>query len=149
MQARFGAEVAVVTMHILVVLDHPQAGSFSSAVADHVRCGALEAGHTVEFADLAAERFDGAMSSIDLEHFRGRGPLPDDVRREQLRIEQADALVIVFPIYWWSLPARDRRGGLTRCPPCARRTPGNARPSFAGLETPGRPRLFVLGETCR
>jgi len=27
------------------------------------------------------------------------------VLREQQRVERADALVLVFPIYWWSMPA--------------------------------------------
>jgi NAD(P)H dehydrogenase (quinone) len=93
-------------MHVLVVLDHPQPASFSAAIAESVRRGALAAGHTFELADLAAEGFDGAMTTADLEHFRGRGPAPEDVLREQRRVDAADALIIVFPIYWWSLPAR-------------------------------------------
>lgn len=93
-------------MHLLVILDHPQSGSFSAAIADQVRRGALAAGHTSELADLAAERFDGAMTAADLDHFRGLGPAPEDVRGEQHRFNRADAVVIVFPIYWWSLPAR-------------------------------------------
>ena len=32
--------------------------------------------------------------------------LPDDVIAEQQRINRADALVLVYPIYWWSFPAQ-------------------------------------------
>ena len=32
--------------------------------------------------------------------------LPDDVNAEQQRINRADALVLVYPIYWWSFPAQ-------------------------------------------
>jgi putative NADPH-quinone reductase len=33
-----------------------------------------------------------------------RATPPADVLAEQARIDRADALVLVFPIYWWSLP---------------------------------------------
>jgi NAD(P)H dehydrogenase (quinone) len=33
-----------------------------------------------------------------------RAEPPADVAAEQARIDRADALVLVFPIYWWSLP---------------------------------------------
>src|SRR5690606_5297413 len=30
---------------------------------------------------------------------------PADVLAEQARIDRADALILVYPVYWWSLPA--------------------------------------------
>lgn len=30
--------------------------------------------------------------------------LPADVAAEQARIDRADALVLVYPVYWWSMP---------------------------------------------
>ncbi|MBC7211049.1 MAG: NAD(P)H-dependent oxidoreductase [Pseudomonas sp.] len=36
---------------------------------------------------------------------RRLGKPPADVLAEQARIERADTVVMVFPIYWWSLPA--------------------------------------------
>lgn len=41
---------------------------------------------------------------LDLYHGDARA-LPDEVLREQQRVERADMLVFVFPIYWWSVPA--------------------------------------------
>ena len=32
-------------------------------------------------------------------------PAPVDVLAEQARIDRADDLVLVFPVYWWSMPA--------------------------------------------
>jgi hypothetical protein len=32
-------------------------------------------------------------------------PMPEDVRREQARVERSDALMLVFPVWWWSFPA--------------------------------------------
>lgn len=34
-----------------------------------------------------------------------RATPPADVQAEQARIDRADALVLAFPIYWWSMPA--------------------------------------------
>ncbi|MGV6873564.1 NAD(P)H-dependent oxidoreductase [Pseudochelatococcus sp. B33] len=93
-------------MHALVVLSHPEPQSFSRAVADRFRAGVELGGiHTSELADLAAEGFDPRFSLADLAHFREEGPLPADAAREQERVERADALALVFPVYWWGMPA--------------------------------------------
>ncbi|WP_439815737.1 NAD(P)H-dependent oxidoreductase [Zavarzinia sp. CC-PAN008] len=92
-------------LHALVVLAHPDADSFSRAAADQVAAGLAAAGHTSELADLAAEGFDPRTSAADLRHYRGDAAAPADVAAEHGRIDRADGLVFVFPIYWWSLPA--------------------------------------------
>ena len=32
-------------------------------------------------------------------------PMPSDVLAEQARIERADAICLVFPLFWWGMPA--------------------------------------------
>jgi NAD(P)H dehydrogenase (quinone) len=92
-------------MHALIVVSNPNPTSFSAAVAARLRDGLVSAGHTVEIADLAAEGFDPRMSHTDLEYFWGREPVPADVRREQERVDRADALFLIWPLYWWQMPA--------------------------------------------
>lgn len=91
-------------MHVLTVLDHPDPRSFSAAVAARFMAGCEAAGHSVELADLAAEGFDPRWTMSDVE--RG-GPVdPDsDLAREQERIARADAICLVFPLFWWGMPA--------------------------------------------
>ncbi|WP_204303797.1 NAD(P)H-dependent oxidoreductase, partial [Stenotrophomonas maltophilia] len=36
---------------------------------------------------------------------RGQASPPADVLAKQARIDRADTLVLVYPIYWWSMPA--------------------------------------------
>nr|VUD28973.1 NAD(P)H oxidoreductase YRKL [Raoultella sp. NCTC 9187] len=36
--------------------------------------------------------------------FHLTGATPAEVVAEQSRIDKADALVLVFPVYWWSMP---------------------------------------------
>ena len=44
------------------------------------------------------------MVEADFVQFTG-GVMPPDVVREQQRVEWTDAIVFVFPIWWWSIPA--------------------------------------------
>ncbi|BDU18111.1 NAD(P)H-dependent oxidoreductase [Lysobacter auxotrophicus] len=93
-------------MHALIVVSHPDSKSFTHAVAVEVGRGiaASDATNTHEFADLAAEGFDPRFSSADHElHLQQRSP-GRDVAREHARLDRADALVLVYPVYWWSFP---------------------------------------------
>ena len=92
-------------MTALVVVSHSDPGSLTHHVARSVADAIRTAGGTVETADLAAENFDPRFTGGDLNLFRGKGITPADVRAEQERIDRADHLVLVFPMYWWSMPA--------------------------------------------
>lgn len=94
-------------MNIMLVLDHPVSTSFCGALAAAVADGAREAGHDVDFLDLARNDFDCLFQPLDREYFLG-GAVPDDVAAMHARVEAADALVFVYPIYWWTFPARLR-----------------------------------------
>jgi len=91
-------------MHVLTVLDHPDPTSFSHAVARRFNAGAEAAGHSTELADLNAEGFDPRWSMADIEGDNS-GQAPPDVRAEQERIARADAIGLVFPLFWWGMPA--------------------------------------------
>lgn len=94
-------------MHALVVVSHPNPGSFTHALGRRVAEGISGPGslHTVEFADLAAERFDPRFTAGDVGAHLRQMPAPQDVAAEQARVDRADALVLVYPVYWWSMPA--------------------------------------------
>lgn len=94
-------------MHALIVVAHPDKASFTHAVAAEVAQGIAltNTEDSVEIEDLAAEGFEPRFSASDLAFFRNQGPLSADVAAEQERIDRADALVLVYPVYWWSFPA--------------------------------------------
>ena len=79
-------------MHALIVVSHPLKTSLTHSVATAIAQGIAESGpqHTADIADFAA--------------FLQTGDTPPDVMAEQARIDNADALVLVFPVYWWSMP---------------------------------------------
>lgn len=93
-------------MHALIVVDHPNSQSLTHGVAKAIAEGLVETGlHSFELADLASEGFDPRFTLADIEVYHQRAPVPPDITVEQARLDRADALVLVFPIYWWSLPA--------------------------------------------
>jgi NAD(P)H dehydrogenase (quinone) len=121
-------------MHTLVVVAHPHRASATHAVASRVAEGLQLAGHTAEIADLAAEGFDPRFTQHDLAVHRERRAPAEDVRAEQARIDRADALVLVYPIYWWSFPAL-LKGWIDRV----------FSNGWAYDETPGTPSVKKLG----
>jgi NAD(P)H dehydrogenase (quinone) len=90
-------------MHALLVVANPEPGSLTHHVARKV-ADALRPG-TVEIADLAKEGFDPRYTLADRQAYREHGDLSSDVMREQRRLDRATDLVLVFPVYWWSMPA--------------------------------------------
>ncbi|MBO6896718.1 MAG: NAD(P)H-dependent oxidoreductase [Shimia sp.] len=91
-------------MHVLTVLDHPNPNSFSHANAQHFMNGAEAAGHSTELADLHAEGFNPLWSMADIDS-DGKTNAPADVTREQGRIARADAICLIFPLFWWGMPS--------------------------------------------
>lgn len=94
-------------MHTLIVTAHPESESLTHAVASRIAKGInrTNATHTIEFAHLAQEGFDPRFTEADLAVHRTQATPPKDVQQEQVRLQRADALVLVYPVYWWSMPA--------------------------------------------
>lgn len=92
-------------MHALIVTAHPEPQSLTHSIAAQIGAGLAEAGHSFEIADLAAEGFDPRFTPGDLAVHRHKAARPADVAAEQARIDRSDALVLVYPVYWWSMPA--------------------------------------------
>ncbi|MTH47115.1 NAD(P)H-dependent oxidoreductase [Intestinirhabdus alba] len=94
-------------MHALIVVSHPLGSSLTHGAAAAVAQGIAESNpaHTAEIVDLTREGFDPVFTAADIAAFQRIGEIPPDVAAEQARIARADALVLVFPVYWWTMPA--------------------------------------------
>lgn len=89
--------------HILLVTANPDPRSLT-----HHVLRTLEAAlhpRTVEVADLHQEQFDPKFTLADRRSYHGGGAYPAEIVREHRRLERATDLVLVFPVYWWSMPA--------------------------------------------
>ena len=91
-------------MHILAVFAHPLRDSFTGALLDAFLAGLAEAGHGAEVADLYRENFEPRFQPEDFAQFKG-GVMPEAIRREQARVDRAEGIAFVFPVWWWSFPA--------------------------------------------
>lgn len=94
-------------MRTLIVVAHHDPRSLTHSLAASIAEGLRQSDpeHDVEIADIAAEGFDPRFTLADHAVHRHQATPPADVLAEQARIERADALVLVFPVYWWSMPA--------------------------------------------
>lgn len=93
-------------MHALIVVAHPKPESLTHSVADRLAEGVslFDPGNSFEIADLAAEAFDPRFTATDIAVHLREAPSPADIVAEQARIDRADALALVYPVYWWSMP---------------------------------------------
>lgn len=87
--------------NITLILGHPDPGSFCGALADAYAEAARSAGHTVKVFKLGELQFDPILH----EGYKTIQPLEPDLLRLQEAITWADHLVLVYPIWWGSMPA--------------------------------------------
>ncbi|OUE09908.1 General stress protein 14 [Clavibacter michiganensis] len=90
-------------MTALIVTAHPDPDSLTHHVARR-----LVAAHGPErtgVAHLAQEGFDPVFAMADRSAYAGGSPAPADVLAEQARLDAVDHVVLVFPVWWWSMPA--------------------------------------------
>ncbi len=93
-------------MKILMVLAHPRRASVTGQVADAFAAAAAANGHEIEWADLMREGFDPVLREADEPDWTdGNKTYSPEVRHEMARVERNDATVMVFPVWWWSMPA--------------------------------------------
>jgi len=92
-------------MHVLVIYCHPRGDSFCAAQRDAVVASLQAAGHKITLRDLYAEGFAPALSAEE----RGRyHDVPDNVlgiEDHVADLRAAEALVLVYPTWWYGLPA--------------------------------------------
>lgn len=91
-------------MHALIIVTHPNSDSLTQSIAREVAKGVAPQ-HTTELVDLAASGFDPRFTQADIAVLHGTGGMLTDVLAEQTRLDKAEVLVLVYPIYWWSMPA--------------------------------------------
>ena len=91
-------------MKAVVIYAHPNPMSFNSAIAAVVREELEKKGAQVKFKDLYAMNWNPVLSAKDFEGYH-TGNLPEDIKAEQADISEADVIVMVSPVWWFSIPA--------------------------------------------
>ncbi|MBN1977582.1 MAG: NAD(P)H-dependent oxidoreductase [Anaerolineae bacterium] len=96
-------------MHVYVVFAHPSKRSFTWEVLNAFTRGLHDAGHAFELGDLYEMGFQSDMDQAQYEREVGGdpdAPVPEDVRLEQAKIDRADGLAFVYPVWWSDCPAK-------------------------------------------
>lgn len=92
-------------MRILYIYCHPLPGSFHAAIRVKALAALAAAGHEVDLLDLYAEKFDPVLSEEGRRHYhdtsRNQAGLEDYIAR----LTAAEALVVQFPTWCFSMPA--------------------------------------------
>ncbi|RZL53080.1 MAG: flavodoxin family protein [Variovorax sp.] len=107
-------------MNVLLVHAHPEPRSLNGSLKDFAIRRLAAAGHAVEVSDLYAMRWKAALDADDgpalapearfdaslhsKTAFDG-GTQSDDIAREQDKLRRADAVILQFPLWWFSMPA--------------------------------------------
>jgi NAD(P)H dehydrogenase (quinone) len=96
-------------MHVYIIYAHPARKSFSREVLQAFTKGLKDAGHIFEINDLYQTGFQSEMD--EKQYYREVGldpeaPVPEDVKIEQDKIQQANALVFIYPVWWSDCPAK-------------------------------------------
>lgn len=107
-------------MNVLIVFAHPEPRSLNAALRDVAVAELTGAGHSVQVSDLYA---DGFKAEVDRADFPALAPdarlqvaaasgdafagdtLTADVKAEQEKLLWADAVILQFPLWWFSMPA--------------------------------------------
>jgi putative NADPH-quinone reductase len=97
-------------MNVLVVLAHPDPGSFNHAIAGAAAAALGRLGHAVVLRDLYAEGFDPVLGREEIPR---DAALPPAIRRHCDELASADGIVVVHPD-WWGQPPAILKGWIDR-----------------------------------
>ena len=93
-------------MKVLIILAHPRDDSLVYSIKNEFEKGLKESGHEVNTLDLYKIGFDPVLRGQDEPKWSEETQVyTEEVQREMERINEHDALVFAFPLYWSSMPA--------------------------------------------
>jgi len=92
-------------MRCLVVYAHPVAQSYCAALRDRAASALTGSGHEVRVVDLYGEGFDAALSRQERLDYHTSGANERNVARHVESLRWAQAIVFVYPTWWYGLPA--------------------------------------------
>ena len=93
-------------MRILIVTAHPLKTSLCGELARHVIAELTRAGHEIVIEDLYAIGFNPVMTPDERRAYNGSSPLTgEDIAMPIQHLLAAEAIVLVFPVWWFGLPA--------------------------------------------
>jgi NAD(P)H dehydrogenase (quinone) len=96
-------------VNIFIVYTHPSEDSFTRHVRDEFIKGLLAAGHSYEISDLYKMKFQSDISEEEYlreANYRVDLPLNTDILNEHKKINNCDAIVFIYPVFWTEAPSK-------------------------------------------
>ncbi len=96
-------------MQVFIIYAHPSTTSFTFQIYNNLLKGLHDAGHTVEVSDLYAMNFNSDMTE---QEYQREGfsnvmlPIPRDVQSEHNKLNKADCVIFIYPVWWSDVPAK-------------------------------------------
>jgi len=95
-------------MNILIVYSHPSKKSYTFHILETLQKLLTEQNWNIEISDLYAMNFRCDMSEQEYERegfAKTELPIPSDLKDEHRKIENADCIIFLYPVWWSDCPA--------------------------------------------
>jgi len=92
-------------MKHLIIVAHPVENSFTMGLARSYAAELARLGHSLQTCDLYRMGFNPVLAGSELVPVSGDHPASADVLQAQDDIRAADALSVIYPLWWLSMPA--------------------------------------------
>jgi NAD(P)H dehydrogenase (quinone) len=92
-------------MRVLVVHCHPRPDSFCASLRDAVLDGLARAGHAADLVDLYACGFSPVLTAEERARYHTEGENLGGIEDHVARLRAAEAVVLVYPTWWYGMPA--------------------------------------------
>jgi NAD(P)H dehydrogenase (quinone) len=92
-------------MKVVIIFNHPYDGSYCTAILNSVLKGLKSAKHNTDLIHLDKEGFNPVMTAEDLKGYSEHRAIDPKVIEYKKRLEDAEHLVFIFPIWWELMPA--------------------------------------------
>ncbi len=96
-------------MKIFIVYCHPSHDSFTKNMCDAFTKGITDSGNEYIMSDLYKMDFNPVMTEQEYlrdANYRNSPEVASDVLAEQEKINSADAIAFIYPVFWTEAPAR-------------------------------------------
>jgi NAD(P)H dehydrogenase (quinone) len=92
-------------MKCLIVIAHPLSNSLCKQLGAEVENTLKQMGHEVILEDLYAEQFSPALTEQERSSYYAEKYDFSHISEQVNRLQQADAIVLLFPTWWFGFPA--------------------------------------------
>ena len=96
-------------MKAFIVYCHPSENSFTRNMRDAFIKGVEDSGNEAILSDLYKMNFKSDMTEAEYlrdANYRNTPDVAEDVFAEQEKINQSDAIVFIYPVFWTEAPAK-------------------------------------------